>query len=277
MKTSAVAPALMLALLTVLAAIAPAAASAGTVSIKDLAHLTPDLTFNGSPSAGYRPVMTSVRAGGTVTFTNIGLGPHTVTSFSTRAIAPPPLPPLNLPVPDGVFDSSPSVPVFSEQENFADQINPGQSFTVDTGALNLATGTYMIFCKFHPWMVGAIVVLSDGPSTVSARITDSFGVGHGRQAFAGSATWSFLSRTTTVKQGTTVVWTNDGFIPHTVTSAVPGQPEGSAFNSGLAEDPAHYLFPGMTFSVDTSSLPPGVYPYECDLHPWMQGTLIVLG
>ncbi len=267
----------MLALLFALTAISPAAASTGTISIRDFAHLTSDLKFNGAPSFGYRPNSVDVRQGGIVSFINTGLDNHTVTSFHIRV--PVPFLPITVPVPDGVIDSSPSVPPFSvEGGNFADAIRPGQTFNVNTSSLPV--GTYTVYCKFHPWMLGAIVVSLDGQSAATIRISDTSRLTNQPpffSPFAGSAEWGFISRTTTVKQGTIVTWTNDGFIQHTVTSAVPGQPEGSAFNSGFAEDPAHWILPGTTFSVDTSNLQPGIYPYECDIHPWMQGILIVLG
>ncbi len=274
MKMRTLALGLMLILVSALAMIAPVEASTGTISIRDLAHLTPDLKFNGSPSFGFRPTTATVQQGSIVTFTNIGVAAHTVTSFHSRAL-PFPFAPFTLPVPDHIIDSSPTVPVFTELHNFADQINPGQSFTLNTASLSV--GTYMIFCKFHPWMLGALVVSLSGQAGASVRITDTFAL-NDHQAFAGSATWGFLSRTTTVKQGTIVVWTNNGNIQHTVTSGLPGAPdEGLAFNSGFAEDPLHWIFPGMTFSVDTSTLQPGRYLYHCDIHEWMQGTLIVLG
>ncbi len=271
-------PVSLLALLFVLTAIIPVAATTSTISIRDLAHLTPDLKFQGSTSYGFRPTTVNVRQGGTVSFTNVGLENHTVTSFSSRASLPFAPPGVKVPIPDGVIDSSPSVPNFSvEGGNFADAIHPGQTFNVDTSSLGV--GTYMIFCKFHPWMLGAIIVSLSGQSGVNARIADSGRITNQQSfTFAGAAEWGFISRTTTVKQGTTVVWTNDGNIPHTVTSGIPGMAgQGSAFNSGFSDDPAHFIFPGATFSVDTSGLPPGEYPYFCDIHEWMQGTLIVLG
>ncbi len=278
MKARALILTLTLALLAASALIAPVAASTSTISIRDLAHLTSDLKFNGSPSFGYRPTTANVRQGSIVTFTNVGIEDHTVTSFHTR-VPVPFLPGVMLPVNDSVIDSSPSVPILTpEGGSFADAIHPGQTFTVDTSSL--AVGTYTIFCRFHPWMLGAIVVSLDGQSAATVRISDS-----GRltnqppffSPFAGSAEWGFLSRTTTVKQGTTVVWTNDGFIQHTVTSGIPGAPDaGSAFNSGFAEDPAHWIFPGLSFSLDTSKLAPGVYPYHCDIHGCvMAGTIHV--
>jgi plastocyanin len=66
--------------------------------------------------------------------------------------------------------------------------------------------------------------------------------------------------TLTIPAGTTVRWTNRDEDTHTVTSTA------GLFGSAgldLGEEYAH------TFTT------PGVYPYTCDLHPFMQGTIVV--
>jgi plastocyanin len=71
----------------------------------------------------------------------------------------------------------------------------------------------------------------------------------------------------------TVIWTNDDFTFHTVTSGSAGAPDvGKAFDSGLA-GPTALSSQGKTFehTFDT----PGEYPYFCILHPEMVGTVIV--
>jgi plastocyanin len=71
----------------------------------------------------------------------------------------------------------------------------------------------------------------------------------------------------------TVVWTNDDFTFHTVTSGSAGAVDaGKAFDSGLAS-PTALSSQGKTFehTFDT----PGEYPYFCILHPAMVGTVIV--
>jgi plastocyanin len=70
----------------------------------------------------------------------------------------------------------------------------------------------------------------------------------------------YLPPTLTVPAGTTVRWTNRDEETHTVTST------DAAFGSAgldLGEEYTH------TFTA------PGVYPYTCDLHPFMHGTIIV--
>jgi plastocyanin len=65
----------------------------------------------------------------------------------------------------------------------------------------------------------------------------------------------------TVLAGQTVLWRNSGLGPHTVTAA------DSQFNSGT-------LQAGATFSYTFST--PGVYAYECLVHPTMHGKVDVL-
>jgi amicyanin len=62
-----------------------------------------------------------------------------------------------------------------------------------------------------------------------------------------------------VKAGTTVTWTNEDDIPHTVVS-----PNG--FRSKVLDTDGTYSF---TFTT------PGTYKYFCSLHPHMTGTIVV--
>lgn len=71
---------------------------------------------------------------------------------------------------------------------------------------------------------------------------------------------NYFPPTLTVPVGTTVRWINHDEETHTVTSTT-----GSFGSAGLdlKEEYAH------TFTA------PGVYPYTCDLHPFMKGTVVV--
>ena len=62
-----------------------------------------------------------------------------------------------------------------------------------------------------------------------------------------------------VKSGTTVTWTNEDDIPHTVVSP-------NNFRSKPLDSEDKYSF---TFST------PGTYKYFCSLHPHMTGTIVV--
>lgn len=66
----------------------------------------------------------------------------------------------------------------------------------------------------------------------------------------------------TVPAGTKVTWTNEDSVAHTVTSdATP-----PLFDSGP-------LAPGATYSFTFTT--PGTYPYHCNYHSSMHGTVVV--
>ena len=72
--------------------------------------------------------------------------------------------------------------------------------------------------------------------------------------------FTFAPQRVTVKAGTTVTWTNQDDIPHTVSSAT------KAFRSKALDTDDKFSF---TFTTA------GVYEYFCSLHPHMTGTIVV--
>ena len=64
----------------------------------------------------------------------------------------------------------------------------------------------------------------------------------------------------TVKAGTTIRWTNEGYVPHTVNFT------DGAVNSGVLNNGNRFTH---TFAT------PGTYPYICHIHPFMHGTVVV--
>jgi len=74
------------------------------------------------------------------------------------------------------------------------------------------------------------------------------------------ANFTFAPKRLTVKIGTTVTWSNDDDIPHTIASAAG-------------------LFKSMALDTDDSFsftfTQPGSYEYFCSLHPRMTGTIVV--
>jgi len=74
------------------------------------------------------------------------------------------------------------------------------------------------------------------------------------------ANFTFAPKRLTVKIGTTVTWSNDDDIPHTIASAAG-------------------LFKSMALDTDDSFsftfTKPGSYEYFCSLHPRMTGTIVV--
>lgn len=65
----------------------------------------------------------------------------------------------------------------------------------------------------------------------------------------------------TVAKGSTVKWTNSDAMAHTVTSD-----DGTTFNSGTVAAGASYSYQANTA---------GTFPYHCNFHSGMKGTLIV--
>lgn len=121
-------------------------------------------------------------------------------------------------------------------------------------------GIFPYACQIHPEMTGRIAVRDENgvvpqPQTVSASPT----AGATQVQIANLA---FAPPSLTVATGETVTWTNDDSLPHTVT-ALDG-----LFDSGI-------LDPGGTFSWTFAD--PGSIAYQCQLHPNMQGTVVVAG
>jgi plastocyanin len=82
---------------------------------------------------------------------------------------------------------------------------------------------------------------------------------------ANQITFTPQNVTLVIGKNNTVQWTNKDVTAHTVTSDVG---DSISFNSGL-------ISPGQTFVYTFNT--PGVYPYECTLHPgWMHGKITVV-
>lgn len=101
-------------------------------------------------------------------------------------------------------------------------------------------------------MMGAIATAGRANTTVTAQ---------GAEMAVQIMDFAFEPATLEVPAGTTVVWTNAGSAPHSVTS------DTNAFDSGR-------LDPGGTFSMTFDT--PGTYTYHCEFHPNMQATIVVV-
>jgi len=121
-------------------------------------------------------------------------------------------------------------------------LSPGQSFTY---TFNLS-GTYRYYCMIHPFMLGNVTVVG-GPVKTAVSIQN----------------YAFAPADITISAGTTVTWTNNDSVAHTVTSA-SGAPV--AFNSGI-------MNPGGTYSYTFTVA--GTYAYYCQIHPFMLGNVTV--
>ncbi|MDT7041254.1 hypothetical protein [Candidatus Nitronereus thalassa] len=69
-----------------------------------------------------------------------------------------------------------------------------------------------------------------------------------------------------LQAGQIVQWENRSMQSHTITHDGCGERKGCIFHSG-------HLQPGEQFTV--SELPPGYYPYHCNIHPFMRGLIVV--
>jgi len=73
--------------------------------------------------------------------------------------------------------------------------------------------------------------------------------------------FAFVPATLSVATGTTVTWTNQDDVSHTVSAD-----DGKSFDSSA-------LGHGQAFQITAG--PPGTYTYFCRIHPFMKGTLSV--
>jgi plastocyanin len=88
---------------------------------------------------------------------------------------------------------------------------------------------------------------------------------------------SFTPNELTVDAGTTVEWTNDDPVEHTVTSGTKGAQGVPGVSKGKPDRPDGdfdaQLAPGKTFSFTFDT--PGTYEYFCRIHGGMTGTVVV--
>src|SRR5215213_6051915 len=121
-------------------------------------------------------------------------------------------------------------------------------------------GRFAYACQIHPVMTGRVDVRgSDGvvPETQSAAEEVP-----GDATTVRIANLAFNPAEVTIPTGTAVSWINDDSVPHTVTST-----EGD-FDSGIFDPGANFTW---TFNQ------PGSFPYACQIHPQMRGTVIAEG
>ncbi len=106
---------------------------------------------------------------------------------------------------------------------------------------------------------------------VRAYASNSLGTGYGNElSFTTPSTqsgysvsiqsYAFSPATITVPAGSTITWTNNDAVAHTVTS------DNSAFDSGTIPSSGTY---SRTFPTT------GTFPYHCTFHPYMTATVIV--
>jgi plastocyanin len=212
----------------------------GVIRVRDENGVVPETqtTAQGVPAdattvvianLAFDPAQVTIPTGTAVTWSNDDSVPHTVTSS------------------DGVFDSG----IFDPGANF--------TWTFDQ------PGSFPYACQLHPQMQGTVIAEGEAVASASpAPANQGEPESQAAQAAAPAESavsivdFAFEPATLDVAAGATVVWTNDGQAPHTVT--------GDFADSGILE-------PGQTFSYTFAES--GEQSYACAIHPQMTGTIRV--
>jgi plastocyanin len=186
----------------------------------------------------FQPASTTIAVGGTVAFRNGDGDEHTVTSSG-----------------GGGIDSGTLASGGTYKKRFSE------------------AGSYDFLCVFHPDMQGTIDVVEATPDTapaapaapkptttpthtptppsVTAPNTEPIDI----------VDLAFDPATVELPAGTTVLWSNTGVAPHTVSA------EAGSFDSGTLESGA---------SFEHTFAKPGTYAYLCRIHPAMTGTIEIV-
>ena len=218
----------------------------GTITVTGTDGSSPTTTVPSSPTTappapspggdvtifdnGYTPSSKTITTGTTLVWSNTGALPHTVTDTS------------------GSFDSG--------------FVMAGQTYarTFNT------PGTYSYFCTLHPGMTGSVTVTGGG-STPPPPVTPPPTTPPPPRTSSPPGDISMFDNgytpsTKGITAGTTLVWSNTGALPHTVTD------KDGAFDSG-------FVMAGQTYRRTFNT--PGSYSYFCTIHPGMTGTINVTG
>jgi plastocyanin len=208
----------------------------------------------------YGPAEVRIPQGGTVTWRNPNIEPHTVSFGMPRVLGPgtPPISPADIARIEGLLEPNPqsNVSYTSGQLNSGIEMNGTFSVTFPNA------GTYNYLCVIHPGMDGTVVVVPSGqtvpaqaeldtkaqqefqPLLTAARAerdrqrsapvrsetrpdgTTLFRVLSGREIPKTDVNL-FFPESVTLRQGDTVTWESPGFTPHTITfGELPAGPAG---------------------------------------------------
>jgi plastocyanin len=144
------------------------------------------------------------------------------------------------------------------------------------------------YCQIHPYMTAKFTVTaaaSKGSSgsgasaggasstTTTTAATTTAASGPTLSIPAGASTQgnpAYDPNPMTVKKGDTIQVQNKDQTPHTVTSGkgLDDPAKGKLFDTSI-------IAPGASAKVTTASLNSGEYPFHCEVHPYMTGTLKV--
>jgi len=123
-----------------------------------------------------------------------------------------------------------------------------------SGAFTVAIAILMLAGAISGASIAASASSTAGTPVSVAIVTGAFNPTNAGGHFASA------NITVVIGVNNTVVWTNDDYTIHTVTS------DQGIFDSGLLNN-------GNTWSYTFSS--PGIYGYHCVIHPFMKGTVVV--
>jgi plastocyanin len=170
--------------------------------------------------------------------------------------------------------------IFGPANSFVFTIEEGGGFMRASPAI----GEWHMHCHvlghMMDGMMGSLLVVNGGEpvtplpmGTHCPPLSPEEGDHGGMDGGMGPKTWdvnitgfAFSPGTVTVKVGDTVKWTNNDTVIHTVTA------EGGAFDSGVF-NPVATGPPPTSFSRTFTSA--GTFPYRCNVHPAMTGTVVV--
>jgi len=118
------------------------------------------------------------------------------------------------------------------------------------------SGNNIFNAQEDPAITGA-----NGAPIMALITTDAAAVTSAKTVYVNLKNFAFAPQTMKVNKGDIVIFTNDDAANHTVTA--------SAFGG------RHVLTTGQSYTLSTASLARGTYPYHCDFHPMMTGTLVI--
>jgi plastocyanin len=228
----------------------PAALPAGATAVTILAGAS----VQGNPS--YQPAESKVPLGSKVVWQNKDTTVHTATSGS------------------GASDPNSGKVFDTKMINAGSNSDPIEIKTAKVGDV------LAYYCQIHPYMTAKISVTAASASQGNAASSPASGGGGSVAASGPSLTIpqgasvqgnpSYQPATLSVKKGDTIQVQNKDTTPHTVTSGktLEDPNKGKDFDSSI-------IAPSASAQISTASLKAGEFPFHCDVHPYMIGTLKV--
>ena len=158
-------------------------------------------------------------------------------------------------------------------------INPGSSSTPQDLKGVKVGDVVPYYCQVHPYMTAKLTVAAatatkggasaggGGSSSAAAIAGPILSIPQGASTQGNPA---YAPNPMTVKKGDTIQVQNKDQTPHTVTSGkgLDDPLKGKMFDTSI-------INPAASAKIVTASLNAGTYPFHCEIHPYMTGTLKV--